>query len=107
MAETTPWRGKSVVVGEEEDIQNINFSLVRGGVITGKITDAQGRAVIQQSVNLYRASDFQQQPLRQIFPANTVQTDDRGIYRFFGLMPGRYKIASGRGDEDSVFATRR
>lgn len=33
----------SVVVGDGENIENINFSLVRGGVITGKITDADVR----------------------------------------------------------------
>src|SRR5690242_199061 len=28
-----------VVVNEDENIENVNFSLVRGGVITGKVTD--------------------------------------------------------------------
>lgn len=92
-------RGKNVIVGEDENVEDINFSLVRGGVITGKVTDAEGRPVIQQQVNLYRAADFLQQPLRQVFNAGNVQTDDRGIYRFFGLAAGRYKIAAGRGDD--------
>jgi protocatechuate 3,4-dioxygenase beta subunit len=92
-------RGKSVIVADDEDVEDINFSLVRGGVITGKITDADGRPLVQQAVSLYRATDFQQQPLRQVFSAYSVQTDDRGIYRFFGLPAGRYKVASGRGDE--------
>ena len=92
-------RGKNVIVGDDEEVEDINFSLVRGGVITGKITDADGRPLVQQPVYLYRASDFQQQPMRQVFSANSVQTDDRGIYRFFGLAAGRYKVASGRGDE--------
>src|SRR5688572_8195847 len=35
-------RGKNVVVGENESIEDINFSLVRGGVITGRITDTDG-----------------------------------------------------------------
>jgi hypothetical protein len=92
-------RGKNVIVAEDEDVEDINFSLVRGGVITGKIVDADGHPLLQQSVFLYRATDFQQQPLRQVFSAHSVQTDDRGIYRFFGLPAGRYKVASGRGDE--------
>jgi protocatechuate 3,4-dioxygenase beta subunit len=92
-------RPKSVIVGDDENIEDINFSLVRGGVITGKVTDADGRPVVQLMVNLYRASDFVQQSMRQIYPAVNVQTDDRGVYRFFGLAAGRYKVASGRGDE--------
>lgn len=94
-----PRGGKSVIVGEDEDIENINFSLIRGAVITGKITDADGRPLVQQQVYLYRAADFLQQPLRQIYSAASVSTDDRGIYRFFGLAAGRYKVACGRGDE--------
>ena len=95
-------RPKSVIVGDDENIEDINFSLVRGGVITGKVTDANGRPVVQYQVNLYRAADFLQQPLRQVYAGSVVQTDDRGVYRFFGLTPGRYKVACGRGDE--VFA---
>jgi hypothetical protein len=92
-------RPKSVIVGEDENVDDINFSLVRGGVITGKVTDANGRPVVQHRVNLYRAADFIQQPLRQVYAGNITQTDDRGVYRFFGLVPGRYKVACGRGDD--------
>src|SRR5688572_7891806 len=40
-------RGKSVIVAEDENVDDINFSLVRGGVITGKVIDADGRPVMQ------------------------------------------------------------
>jgi 5-hydroxyisourate hydrolase-like protein (transthyretin family) len=99
VAEASTSRGKTVIVGDDEDVEDINFSLVRGGVITGKVTDADGRPLIQQQVNLYRAGDFNNPSFRQVFPTGNTQTDDRGIYRFFGLAAGRYKIASGRGDE--------
>ena len=97
-------RGKTVVVGENENVEDINFSLVRGGVITGKVTDADGRPVILQQVNLFQADAFAQssqqpQAQRQIFPASNAQTDDRGIYRMYGLRAGRYKVATGRSDD--------
>ena len=92
-------RGKSVIVGEDENIEDINFSLVRGGVITGKITDSDGRPLVQQQVNIFRATDFQQQQQGQVFASGSVPTDDRGIYRVFGLAAGHYKVASGRGDD--------
>jgi len=95
-------RGRSVIVGEDENVEDINFSLVRGGVITGKITDVDGRPLVQQTVNVYRTTDLQQQQqpqTRQIIAASSVQTDDRGIYRAFGLPAGRYKVASGRSDD--------
>ena len=98
-------RNKPVLVGDDDNVEGINFNLVRGGVITGRITDADGRPLIQQQVSIYFETAFvqapqqPQQPQRPAFPATTVQTDDRGIYRVFGLQAGRYKVASGRGDD--------
>jgi hypothetical protein len=90
---------RNVAVGDGENIENINFALVRGGVITGKITDADGRPLIEQAVQLFRVDvpgqQDQAQPRESI---NESISDDRGIYRMFGLNPGRYKVASGRGD---------
>ena len=102
MADVKESRSKSVIVGEDENIEGINFTMVRGGVITGRVTDADGRPLIQQQVNLYSADSPeppQGQEQRQIFPAGNAQTDDRGIYRIFGLNPGRYKVAAGRSED--------
>jgi carboxypeptidase family protein len=98
-------RAKTIIVGEDDNVEDINFALVRGGVITGKVRDADGRAVILQQVNLFQADAFtqrQQSPQQQrqpVFPTNNVTTDDRGIYRMYGLRAGRYKVAVGRSDE--------
>ena len=105
-------RLKSVLVTEDENVDNINFSLVRGGVITGRVTDADGRPVIQQAVLIYRADSFdrpQQVPEQPPFAVKTVQTDDRGIYRAFGLPAGRYKVTAGLADDiyNSSFVTGR
>ena len=100
IADSKNARGQSVVLGEGERVENINFSLVRGGVITGKVIDADGHPVIQQQVSLYRADAFEQpsQQRGQIYPITSLSTDDRGIYRMFGIAAGRYKVAAGRGD---------
>ncbi len=96
-------RNRQIVLGDGETVGDLNFSLVRGGVITGKLTDAEGRAIIQERVTLYRA-DVQQpqgpqaaQQRPQLYPFSSVMTDDRGIYRFFGVMAGRYKVGAGTG----------
>ncbi len=94
-------RGKTVLVGDGENVENINFTLARGGVITGRVTDADGRPLIAQQVFIYRADDFEQrrgQAPPQVYAAGGAPTDDRGIYRVFGLLPGRYKVAAGRGE---------
>jgi protocatechuate 3,4-dioxygenase beta subunit len=92
-------KSKSVLVGEDENVENIDFALVRGGVITGKVTDADGRPVIQQTVNIFRVEAFDQKSQQdRVFASGGGQTDDRGIYRVFGLVPGRYKVGAGRSD---------
>jgi hypothetical protein len=91
---------KVLVIGEDESVENINFSLVRGGVITGKVTDADNRPVIQHQVELYDLVTLSRYvPSQRPFPTMTAITDDRGIYRIFGIAPGRYKIAAGRSGE--------
>ena len=91
---------RNIVIGESEELENINFSLVKGGVITGKITDADGRPAIQQQVRLMRLQPTDPrgaaQPNPSWYPANQITTDDRGIYRMFGLSPGKYAVAVGR-----------
>ncbi|HEY0724987.1 MAG TPA: carboxypeptidase regulatory-like domain-containing protein [Pyrinomonadaceae bacterium] len=95
-------RSRQILVGDDENVEGVNFALVRGGVITGRVTDADSRPVIQQQVNIYQENPFTptpQQPQRQLFPVATAQTDDRGIYRVYGLAAGKYKVASGRGED--------
>jgi 5-hydroxyisourate hydrolase-like protein (transthyretin family) len=90
---------RSIVIGENEALENINFAMVKGGVITGKITDADGRPAIQVSVRLMRMQPTDQraaQPNPTWYSSNSVQTDDRGIYRAFGLAAGKYTVAIGR-----------
>jgi protocatechuate 3,4-dioxygenase beta subunit len=99
IADNNNSKTKNVVVGEDENVEGINFSLVRGGVITGKVTDAEGRPVIQQQVSLFRADSSDQASAdRPVFPVGNAQTDDRGIYRMYGLSSGRYRVGTGRGD---------
>jgi len=91
---------KSVVLTEDENVEGINFSLVRGGVITGKVTHADGRPVIQHQIEIYTLAALDRRgPEQPPFPTMNGQTDDRGIYRVFGIAPGRYKVAAGRGNE--------
>jgi len=83
---------KSVVVGKNEVVENVDITLNRGGVITGKVTDADGRPVVEEQV-FFSATESRLPYWR------TVRTDDRGVYRAFGLPPARYTISAGK---DSV-----
>ena len=99
----TNTRARSIIVSEGENVENINFSLLRGGVITGRITDADSRPVIQQQVNLSRVD--QPAPMsgpRVVYSLGVPMTDDRGIYRIYGITPGRYKVSVGQSDDGSA-----
>ena len=87
---------QSLVIGEGDNITGIDFDLVKGGVITGKVTDAEGRPIAEEHVFLV-AADYPRGGNARV--PNNFQTDDRGIYRMFGVPPGRYKVSIG---EESI-----
>ena len=88
--------GQSVNVAEGEAVTKIDFVLVRGGVITGRITDSDGHPVIGERVNI-ALKDGSPDPGAQFnFGSNRYQTDDRGIYRMYGLGPGSYRVSVGQ-----------
>lgn len=81
---------KSLLLGDGETVEDVNFALLPGGVITGRVTDADSQPVIEEQVHLVSA-EFGSHATHE-----PVQTDDRGIYRFFGVRPGKYKIGAGQ-----------
>jgi hypothetical protein len=85
-------RGTPLVITEGEAVDGIDFALLRGGVITGKVTDAEGRALIDERITLFRADPNNQRGSAFYFAPEGFQTDDRGIYRMFGVPAGRYKV---------------
>jgi uncharacterized GH25 family protein len=87
----------SVIIGADEIIDKQDFQLKPGGVITGKIVDSEGRPVIEQRINL-STKEPNVPGLRPLQNSNSTQsnvTDDRGIYRIFGLPAGKYFVSVG------------
>jgi len=87
--------GQSLVITEGDRVAGIDFDLVKGGVITGKVTDADGHPVVEEGLSLL-AADYPRSGSSDV-PV-FFQTDDRGIYRMFGIRPGRYKVSIGEED---------
>jgi hypothetical protein len=88
--------GKRVLINEGETLDGINFALRRGAVITGRVTDANRQPLIETRVNLMRV-DANGRHVDAVFSPHPdlLQTDDRGIYRIYGLSAGRYKVSTG------------
>ncbi|HJZ68516.1 MAG TPA: carboxypeptidase regulatory-like domain-containing protein, partial [Blastocatellia bacterium] len=91
--------GKSVTLGEGEEVDRVDFSLTKGGVVTGRVIDGEGRPVIEQPVNLTRVDERGQRMPSSYFNPYMFSTDDRGVYRLYGLTPGRYKVSVGDAPE--------
>ncbi len=96
----------TVAAGDKLTGQDIR--LVRGAVITGRVTDADGKPAILEQVQL---SYFDAAGKRQNFstPVNEEmwQTDDRGVYRLYGLPPGRYLVSAGKETGGSTTGSKR
>lgn len=87
---------RKVTIGDGETAAGIDFELVKGGVITGRITDADGHPVIEEWVDLFDAEPPPSQTEEKIgYFRLHGETDDRGVYRILGVAPGRYKVAVG------------
>lgn len=81
-----------LAIAAGESIRDFDFAMVRGGVITGRITNADGQPLVEETVSVAPV-DFQ--PRYSPFNFN-IQTDDRGIYRAFGLRHGKYRVSVGQ-----------
>jgi hypothetical protein len=81
-----------------------SFRLVRGGVITGRVTDGKGDPAVGAPVSVMRVRDAAGRPLAgAAFEAfySRWRTDDRGVYRIYGLPAGSYLVrAAGRGSQN-------
>jgi protocatechuate 3,4-dioxygenase beta subunit len=92
-------QGRIVNLGANEAVEGIDFKLTRGGVITGRVTDARGLPVIEERISLTQvdgkgAAVPRANPVWANYAMYT--TDDRGVYRLYGLSPGFYKVSVGR-----------
>jgi hypothetical protein len=71
---------------------SVVLRLRKGAVITGMVTDSKGKPVENAQVNLLSLSDVNQPPRSISEVYNSETTDDRGIYRFYGLFGGSYLV---------------
>src|SRR5262249_24635709 len=89
---------KSITLADGEALAGVDLALVRGGVITGRITGPGGQPAIAEDVRLTQVDEQgKKAPVRGYANPGVYETDDRGIYRIYGLPAGRYLVSAGRG----------
>lgn len=86
--QTRPFEaGKPLQLANSQTIEKIDFSLPRGGVITGRIVDETGEATADVQVMAMRYQYVQGR--RQLSPVGRPSmTNDIGEFRIFALPPG-------------------
>jgi hypothetical protein len=67
---------------------------MKGGVITGTVMSGSGEALVQIGVRAILVRDANGQPPKYS-SYQLEMTDDRGIYRLYGLLPGLYVVSAG------------
>src|SRR5215813_11060777 len=93
--------GKGLNVSENDNLENVDLTMTRGGVVTGKVTDEDGRPVIAESVTVFRLDQQGKRIQTNAFePFGREETDDQGIYRIFGIEAGLYLVAAGSSPEE-------
>lgn len=81
--------GFIVTVAGGDVVEGIDFALEGGGVITGRVTDDAGRPVVAVSIYSQRVNEQGQ----TTGGSSRFPTDDRGIYRIYGLPTGKYLVS--------------
>jgi hypothetical protein len=71
--------------------EQINLALIKGGVISGRVTGAFGQPLVGVLVRAAHVRDTLGEPQVDAMPAGK-PTDDRGQYRIYGLPPGGYHV---------------
>ncbi len=94
---TKPGRaGTAIALADGQQVTGVSIPLLRGGVISGVITDETGepaRDVRVSAVAIVRSSASGQRTYQlNLRPGEPV--DNRGAFRLYGLAPGDYVVAA-------------
>jgi Carboxypeptidase regulatory-like domain len=81
---------KVLILAEGEAVEGIDFTLETGGIITGRVTDAEGRPVVAERVTLTQIIET-----KRGGGSHHYTTNKSGVYRIKALPAGRYILSAG------------
>jgi hypothetical protein len=87
--------GRPLTLAAGQVLEDIDFLLPPGGVITGRIADEAGESVVGAEVSVMRFAFIN--GTRQLTGVGGARTDDRGEFRIFGLPRGEYVVQASFG----------
>ena len=74
---------------------SVTLTLRKGGVITGRVLRSSDVPVVAAPVRAFRVRDEKGKPTEGSSAMTERMTDDRGVYRMYGLQPGTYIVSAG------------
>jgi hypothetical protein len=84
-------QGKPLQIADRQLVENVDFSLPRMSIITGRITDEVNEPISGVQVWAMRSVYFEGR--RRLVPmGSNLVTDDAGQYRLLGIVPGIYYL---------------
>lgn len=83
-------RGTPIELATGSRLSRIDFALPPGSVITGRVLDETGEPLVGATVTALQYT--YRRGSRTLTSEGGDRTDDRGVYRIFGLMPGEYYL---------------
>jgi len=84
--------GTPVQIAAGGKVEHANITLPRGGVVTGVVVDDSGEPAPRTQVRVMKyVMRTGEKTLQQ---TGSDQTDDRGMYRIYGLQPGDYLVSA-------------
>jgi Carboxypeptidase regulatory-like domain len=95
--QTTPGRGAGVPVSiaEGQQVAGLTWKLPRGGVISGRVVDAGGRPMRDVPIVLMQYRDVNgRRTLNSVTCCTWPVSDDEGLYRVYGIVPGDYLVSA-------------
>ena len=72
----------------------LKIRMIKGGVITGKVTNSKGDPIVGVPVHAVGLNNPSSSPT-DFLGAGGAESDDRGVYRIYGLKPGPYVVNAG------------
>jgi protocatechuate 3,4-dioxygenase beta subunit len=85
--------GKPLELAADQTIEKVDFSLPKGGVITGRVLDEFGEPIADVQVAPLR-NQFTPAGRRPMMAGRMATTNDIGEFRLFGLLPGQYYLSA-------------
>ena len=84
--------GTPIQLAEGQKLEKANITLPKGSVVTGVVIDENGEPSPGTAVRVMRY--VMRTGERTLQSAGQDQTDDRGMYRIYGLQPGEYIVSA-------------